>query len=93
MLKLPKEVAIRLTKDVVLNFERDEPLRLVAIDSDHVSIKEDENKSYITFTIRRKFHVKIEGDVYHTPFEKLDLLFPITIQQITAATINAQSIS
>ncbi len=93
MLKLPKEVANRLNKEVVLNFERDEPLRLTAMDSDHVSVKEDEEKSYITFTVRKKFHMKIESDVYYTPFERLDLLFPVTIQQMTVSTINANSLS
>lgn len=71
----------------MLNFERDEPLRLTADDFDHVSIKEEEQKSYITFTVRRKFRMKIESDVAYTPFERLDLLFPVTIQQITAVTI------
>lgn len=56
-------------------------------DGDHVSIKEEEHKGYITFTVRRKFRVKIESDVQYTPFERLDLLFPVTIQQLTVATI------
>jgi len=31
--------------------------------------------------------MKIESDVAYTPFEHLDLLLPITIQQLTPATL------
>lgn len=40
-MKLPREVASRLTNEIMLNFERDEALRLSAVDSDHISMKED----------------------------------------------------
>jgi hypothetical protein len=34
-------------------------VRLTSYESDHISMKEDEGKSYVTFTVRRKFHMKI----------------------------------
>jgi hypothetical protein len=79
-------VAARLYNEVVLNFERDESLRLTS-ENDNISVKEKEEKHEITFTVRRKVHIRIEPKIYYTPFEKLELFLPITIQQLPAKTM------
>jgi hypothetical protein len=55
---LPKELIKKLMNEVVLSFERDEPIKLT-MDGSHITFKEDEKNSMLNFTIRQKLHIRI----------------------------------
>jgi hypothetical protein len=57
-MKLPEEIAHRLYKEVILNFERDQSLKLTP-ENDNISVKEKEQQSEITFTVRKKVSMRI----------------------------------
>jgi hypothetical protein len=58
LIMLPKELIKKLMNEVVLSFERDEPIKLT-MDGSHITFKEDEKNSMLNFTIRQKLHIRI----------------------------------
>jgi hypothetical protein len=43
---------------------------------------EDKNQKIITFVVRKDFSCNLEGDVFCTPFEIINLYFTITIHSV-----------
>jgi hypothetical protein len=44
--------------------------------------KEDEKQKMIDFVIRQDFVCNLEGDVFYTPFEIINLYLTVTIQSV-----------
>lgn len=68
------------SKAILIQFSRQESLQLK--EDKGIVYKEDEKQKIVDFVIRQDFVCNLEGDVFYTPFEIINLYLTVTIQSV-----------
>jgi hypothetical protein len=81
---LPSEVLEQFVREgskaIILQFPRQESIELR--ESNEITLKDDPNNKIIDFVMRTEFECNLEGDVFYTPFEMLNLYLSVTVQTL-----------
>lgn len=80
---LPEPLVKKLQNEIILLFGRDDAIKLTEEDNLETKISNKKDKKEIQFTVRKLFHLRIESDVFWSPFEIINLVLSITVQPIT----------
>jgi hypothetical protein len=65
-------------------FGRNDAKALTSEDDLEVTVKNKEEDKEIQFTIRQVLQLRIETDVFYTPFEIINLILCITVQPVVS---------
>ena len=65
---LPEEIVAKLMNNIILLFGRDDAIKLTEEDNLETKISNKKDKKEIQFTVRKLFHLRIESDVFWSPF-------------------------
>jgi len=71
-----------LENDIILLFGRDDALKLTEKDNLEIKMSNKPDKKEIQFTVRKLFHLRIDSDVFWSPFEIINLILSITVQPV-----------
>jgi hypothetical protein len=65
---------------ILLNFSHQESILLK--EDKGITVKEDLKEKTVEFVVRMDFNCQLEGDVFYTPFEIINLYLTITVQTL-----------
>jgi len=79
---IPEEIVEHLKSNILLQFNRGDPLKVIP-DDVSITLKLDKKSKFLSFTIRRLFMAHIDSDTLWSPYEIIRLIVSITINTCT----------